>query len=379
MKQTIFLDFASTTPMSPSVRAAMEPYFSEQFYNPSALYLAAKQTKQAVEAARSTVAQLMGVRPTEVIFAAGSTEANNIAIKGVMAAHPGAHCVVSAVEHDSVLYCAQNYSCSVLAVHTSGLVDLDALPKLIQDDTVLVSCMLANNEIGTVQPVAEVAKIITSVRQERLKNGNKLPLLLHSDAAQAFNYMQVLPNTLGVDFVVISGSKIYGPKQAAVLYVRSGLCVPPLLSGGGQEWGLRAGTENVPGTIGLAAAMQEAAILRPAEVKRMKDMQHYFLAQLKAKIPQFQLNGSLKHRLPNNVHITLPGMDNETLVMQLDERGIMAAAGSACSASNDEPSHVLKAIGLSDKDAQSSLRFSLGRTTTTADIDVTVATLAALL
>lgn len=371
----IFLDYASTTPISPVVRAAMEPYFSDNFYNPSALYLAAKDVKKAIDAARVEVASLLGARPTEIVFTAGTTEANNLALRGVMDRHANAHCIISAIEHDSVLFTSAPYNHSLLPVSEQGIVQLEALKALITDKTVLVSCMLANNEIGTVQPLRELSKILDGVRAERLKSGNELPLYLHSDAAQAYNYMPVLPHSLGVDLLVVGGSKIYGPKQSAVLYVRTGVELSPQITGGGQEWGLRAGTENVPNIIGLAAAMRETAELREVETERLQKVQQLFLSELERNLSQFQLNGSRKHRLPNNVHITLPGSDNETLVMQLDEAGIMAAVGSACSASSDEPSHVLKALGLSDQGAQSSLRFTMGRDTTEADVLRTVKTL----
>ncbi len=375
----IFLDYASTTPMSAAVRGAMEPYFSDQFYNPSALYLAAKAVKAELEAARATCAGLLGVRPSELVFTAGTTEANNLAIRGIMEQFPDGHCIFSAIEHDSVYHCAESYDHSLLPVNGDGIVDVAALEGLIQDTTVLVSCMLANNEIGTVQPVAEVAAVLERVRTERRRVGNQTPLHLHTDAAQAFNYMQVLPHSLGADAVVIGGSKIYGPKQIALLYVRTGLRLLPQVVGGGQEWGLRAGTENVAAIIGLAASMQETSGLRTTEAKRLADIQQHAFEQLAALIPLSQVNGSKKHRLPNNIHLTIPGADNETLIMQLDEAGIQAAAGSACSASSDEPSHVLTALGHSDTEARSSLRFTMGRDTTQADIDKTIKTLAALL
>ncbi len=375
----IFLDYASTTPVSPFVRAAMEPYFSEEFYNPSALYLAAKETKKALDAARAEIAALLGVRSTEIVFAAGTTEANNLAIRGIMELHKDAHCIVSAIEHDSVIFTAGLYDHDLLPVNEHGIVQIDALKALITDKTVLISCMLANNEIGTIQPLRELSKIVEVVRADRLKQGNKTPLYLHTDAAQAFNYTQVLPHTLGVDLLVVGGSKIYGPKQSAILYVRTGVKLAPQVTGGGQEWGVRAGTENVPSIVGLAAAMQETAALRDSESARLYVLVNLFVGELGKKLPQFQRNGSMQHRLPNNIHITLPGTDNETLIMQLDEAGIMAAAGSACSASNDEPSHVLRALGLSDEDAQSSLRFTMGRSTTEEDILRTVKVLTDLL
>lgn len=375
----IFLDYASTTPMSGAVQSAMEPYFTEAFYNPSALYLAAKEVKSALEVARNEAAGLLGARSSEIVFTAGTTEANNLVLRGVMDAYKGAHCIISAVEHDSVYHTAEAYEHSYLPVDEKGIVSVEALNELIRDDTVLISCMLANNELGTVQPLSEISKIIQAKKAERLQKGNKIPLYLHTDAAQAFNYMQVLPHSLGADFVVISGSKIYGPKQSAVLYVKAGIRLQSVITGGGQEWGVRAGTENVAANIGLVAAMKETAELRPEESKRQQALQKIFIDEVSKRIPQAKLNGSMKNRLPNNVHLTIPNTDNETLIMQLDEAGVMAAAGSACSASTDEPSHVLKAIGLSDEDARSSLRFTMGRTTTENDIHLTVSLLADLL
>lgn len=368
----IFLDYASTTPMSQIAVDAMTPYYTKAFYNPSALYLAAKEVKKDIDLARSKVASLIGVRPSEIIFTAGTTEANNIVIRGVLEQYDGSHCVVSAIEHDSVLHTAESYSHSLLPVNEKGIIKVEELAKLVNKDTVLVCCMLANNELGTVQPIGEISKIISQIKFNRLKEGNTKPLYLLTDAAQAFNYMQVLPHSLGADFVVLSGSKTYGPKQTAALFVKAGIKLKSVITGGGQEWGVRAGTENIAGIMGLTAALEEAANLRADEAKRMSVLQDVFIKQLEVKLPAACINGSMTHRLPNNVHITIPNTDNETLIMQLDEAGIMAAAGSACSASSDEPSHVLTALGMSEKDIRSSLRFTMGRSTTETDIKKTV-------
>ena len=382
MTQQIFLDYAATTPVSNRVRAAMEPYFTEKFYNPSALYLAAKGVRADVEAARARIASVLEVRAAELVFTAGTTEANNLAIRGVMERcareYGDVHCVVSAIEHDSVIETVDRYAHDILPVTEQDIVDMQLARRLITDKTVLLTCMLANNEIGTVQPVAELTKLAAEIRTERQRVGNPLPLYVHTDAAQAFNYMNVLPNTLGVDLLVVGGSKIYGPKQTAVLFVKHGVRLEPQVTGGGHEWGLRAGTENVPGIIGLAEAIAETAELRAAESVRLASLQTQFMDGLAQSVPTARINGSRSHRLPNNVHLTIPGLDNETLVMQLDERGIMAAAGSACSASSEEPSHVLRALGLSEAAARSSLRFSMGRDTTDAEITRTLEVLADL-
>ncbi len=374
--KTIFLDYASTTPMSPFVRKAMEPYFSDQFYNPSALYLAAKDVKKSIEVARVEAALEFGVRPAELVFTAGSTEANNLALRGVMELHKGGHCIVSAIEHDSVLHTAGHYDYSILPVDRQGIAETAKLKSLITQNTVIVSVMLANNEVGSIQPLHEISKIIAEERAKRLKNGNFLPIYLHCDASQAYNYLQVLPHSLGTDLVVVGGSKIYGPKQTAVLFVKNGIKLASIITGGGQEWGLRGGTENVPGIIGLVAALKETAQQRNSELTRLKELQKFFFEELYKNIPQVIINGNIKHRLPNNIHVTIPGTDNERLIMQLDDAGILAAAGSACNASSEIPSHVLIAMGLSESAVRGSLRFSMGRATTKAEITNTVRSLA---
>lgn len=375
----LYFDYAAATPMSKSVLEAMQPYFADKFYNPSALYLAAQDVKRAVTSARESVAAVLQCKPSEVIFTAGGTESDNLAIRGVMEAHPGKNLVVSAVEHDAVLAPAANYGAKVASVEPDGRIDIEALEQLIDDNTVLVSIMYVNNEIGTIQPIREIATLIKEIRWQRVKSGNKLPLYLHSDAAQAANYLPVLVNTPAVDLLSLNGGKIYGPKQSGVLYVRTGTVLNPQILGGGQERGIRSGTENVAGAIGFAAALKEAADMREAEFARLALLAGDFSAKLEAARPDIIINGSRKHRVVNNVHITVPGADNERLMMELDERGIMVATGSACSASSDEPSHVLKAIGLTDEDARSSLRITFGRHTDQAAVDHLADTLLSLL
>jgi len=368
MAKPIYFDYAAATPVAPTVLQAMQPYFDELFYNPSALYLPAQGVARDLLAARSRVAHWLGARPAEIIFTAGATEANNLAIHGVMQAHPEANIVVSAIEHESVLAVAEQYNCRLAPVTDQGIIDLDRIAKLIDDNTVLVSVMYANNEIGTIQPIREISALVTKVRQARRVTGNKQPLYLHTDAAQAANYLDLHAARLGVDLMSINGGKIYGPKQSGALYVKGGVILEPLLRGGGQERGLRSGTENVAACIGLATALDEAQSSRHDETKRLQELQDDLCKKLQEVVPELAINGSRKQRLPNNVHVTIPGKDNERLLILLEERGILAAAGSACSASNEEPSHVLRAIGLSDDDAQASLRFTLGRPTTAADV-----------
>ncbi len=374
----IYLDHAAATPVDQRVLAAMQPYFAEKFHNPSALYLAAKSVAADLAQARRSVAGHFGCRSTEVIFTAGGTEANNLAVHGIMQSHPDGKLIVSAIEHDSVLEPARQYACSTTPVTSEGLVDLPGLRCLIDDDTVLVSLMYANNEIGTIQPVREVARLIQAVRADRQGRGVHRPLYLHTDAAQAGNYLDLHVSRLAVDLMTVNGGKLYGPKQSGALYVRAGLPVAPLIHGGGQERNVRSGTENVAAIIGFAKALEIASEMRQQEAARLRELQGYCIKKLQAQIPGLVVNGTLSRRLPNNVHITLPGQDNERLIMALDEAGIMAAAGSACSASKEVSSHVLLALGLTDEQAGSSLRFSLGRGTAGADIDRLVAELVRL-
>ncbi len=378
MKRTIYLDYAAATPVDPIVLKVMQPYFVDEFYNPSALYLNSQKVSKDLENARTSVASILGVKPAEIIFTAGGTEANNLAIVGLMIQHPEANVVTSEIEHDSVLKPAREFNHRKVKTLPDGCIDLSDLAKKIDDQTVLVSIMYANNEIGTIQPIREVAKIVQKIREERQKSDNKLPLYLHTDACQAANYLDLHVHRLGVDLVTINGGKIYGPKQSGALFVAANVKLEPIIFGGGQELGLRSGTENVAGDIGFAEALKIAQDKKEGEVARLQKLQQQFIDGLQ-KLPNVTINGSLKNRLPNNVHATFTGQDNERLIMQLDELGIMCAAGSACSASSEEVSHVLHAVGLSDTQAQSSLRFTMGQQTDSDDINFVLKTLAKLL
>lgn len=375
MDDFIYLDYAAATPMDPAVLAAMQPYFTERFFNPSATYWPAVQVRKDLDAARVRVAHWIGARPNEITFTAGGTEANNLAIHGVMRQYPEANLVVSAIEHESVLKTAHSYNCQETPVNKDGVVQLDALKELINDQTVLVSIMYANNEVGTVQPIRQVALLCDEIRRERRKAGNQLPLYVHTDAAQAAAYLDLHAARLGVDLMTLNGGKIYGPKQTGVLFVSSQVRLQPQILGGGQERGVRSGTENVAGSVGFAKALDLVQERRHEEAKRLQGLQQLFMSQLEEQLPGAIINGSRKLRLPNNIHITLPGIDNERILIQLDEAGILCAAGSACSASNEEPSHVLRAMGLSDEEARASLRFSMGRQTDEAAIAKTLKTL----
>lgn len=379
MKRTVYLDHAAATPMSDAVLVAMRPYLQESFYNPSALYLASKRVSAAIEEIRATVAAHLGAKPTEVIFTAGGTEANNLAIAGVMDQYPEGEILTSSVEHDSVLMPARRYKTNEVAVRPDGRINLDDLAQKITDKTVLVSVMYANNETGTVQPIRQVAKVIEEVRKKRQQSGNVLPIYFHTDACQAGNYLDLHVSRLGVDLMTLNGGKIYGPKQSGVLYKSASLQLKPQIVGGGQEYGLRSGTENVAGIIGFGVALDEAQAMREEESKRLQELQTYFMQHVESQFPNAVITGSKEYRLPNNVHVQFLDQDNERLIMALDEVGIMCAAGSACSASKEEVSHVLNACNLSDEAAQSSLRFTLGRTTTKSDVDYTLKSLREIL
>lgn len=362
MTETIYLDHAAATPLDPKVLKAMMPFLTTEYFNPSATYLAARSVRKSVENARADIAHVLGCRSAEVYFTAGGTESANLAIHGVMERHPAAKMLVSSIEHDAVLKPAEMYDSATIPVDHSGIINIDALSNLVDEKTVLISVMYANNEIGTIQPIKQIAALVANIRRLRAESGNELPLYLHSDACQAAAYLDLQVSRLGVDLLTINASKVYGPKQVGALYISAGTKIDPFILGGGQERGVRSGTENVAGVVGMAAALTMAQNKRESEWKRLTTLQQQFIGELE-KWDGVMVNGSRKHRLPNNVHVTFSGVDNERLMMQLDEAGIQVAVGSACKASSEEPSHVLSAIGMTEEDAQSSIRITMGRST----------------
>ncbi len=355
--------------MHDSVKEVMNKYLSEQFYNPSSTYLLAQQVKKDINDARKTVAHWLGAKPAEIIFTAGATESNNLAIRGVMEKFPSANVVVSAIEHEAVLLPSTKYECKVAPVDSKGRLTLSKLAEHVDDQTALVSIIYANNEIGTIQSLSDVSKLIKDVRHDRKLRGVRQPLYLHTDAVQATNYLDMHVSKLGVDLMTLSGAKIYGPKQMGCLYVRGGTKLEPLIYGGGQEKSLRGGTENVAGIIGFAKAIELVQADRHSEVKRLGELRNKLMKTLVDSLEGVQVAGTMKKRLPNNLNISFPGINGERLVMELDERGVMVATGAACEASNNEPSYVLKALGQSDQKASSSLRISLGRDTNVSEIE----------
>lgn len=370
----LYMDYAAATPLDPGVLEAMRPYLEAEFANPSSLYGTARTTRQAVESARATVADLLGAKTTEIVWTSGGTEGANLAIQGVLRANPGAHWIATNIEHDAVLANiepsqAGGHSATIMPVKPNGIVDPANIRAAITDDTVLITVMLANNEIGTIQPVGEIGKIIRTIRADRAGRGIDRPLYLYADATQAPNYLDLHVERLGVDLLSLSGSKIYGPKGTGLLYIRQSTRLEPLMYGGGQERGRRSGTENVPGIVGLAAALKLAQVSRDAESRRLGALRDQALAALSAALPGLILNGDPKRRLPNNLNLTLSDVEGEGLVLYLDQQGIQASTGSACSTGDLDPSHVLLALGRTTAEANSSLRLTLGRHTDEAAIN----------
>ena len=376
MTDRIYLDHAATTPVRPEVRAAMEPYLGGAFGNPSSLHADGQRAKHALDDARDTVAAALGADAAEVTFTSGGTEADNAALVGVLLAHRNQgsdHLITTQIEHEAVLNAARflvtlGFRVTCLPVDEHGRVSPADVAGAITDRTALVSVMHANNEVGTIQPVREIAEI-----------AHARGVLLHTDAVQTFGQLPVSIPDLGADLLTISGHKIYGPKGIGALYARAGIPLEPLLHGGTQERARRAGTENVPGIVGLAAAVRLLLPEREALAARLTGLRDRLISSLRERIPGVLLNGHPTERLPNNVNVSLPGGDAEALLLALDLAGVSASAGSACTSGSIEPSHVLTALRLPDERVRGALRLTLGRDTTAAQIGRAVDTLAQIL
>jgi cysteine desulfurase len=365
MLRNVYLDHAATTPVRPEVLEAMLPWFSEKYGNPSSVHSPGQEARAAVEKARARVASLFGVRPAEVIFTSGGTEADNLAVKGIAWARRGQgdHVITSAIEHhavlDSVNYLGQEgFATTILSANCSGLVNPSDLKNALTPRTTLVSIMHANNEIGTIQPIAEFARL-----------AHEAGALFHTDAVQTAGHLPLDLRTLEVDMLSLSGHKLYGPKGVGALILRGNIVTAPLLHGGGHERRLRSGTENVPGIVGLGLAAELAAQEMAQENIRLSTLRDYFAAALMERIEGVRLNGHPGLRLPNNVNISVEHIEGEAMLAMLDAAGVSASTGSACSSANGEPSYVLRAIGLDEVSAHGSLRFTMGRSTTREDID----------
>jgi cysteine desulfurase len=359
----IYFDYAAATPIDKKVLKAMRPFARQLFYNPSALYQPGRAAKQALETARGQIAAVLGAKSSEIIFTAGGSEANNLAIQGILGSYPEANAVISQTEHASLAEISSS-RLRGFGVAPTGQVDLTDLQKAIDDQTVAVSLSYANNEIGAIQPLAVVSQVLRSIRTRRLRAGNQLPLYLHTDASQAANYLDLHVNRLGVDLMTLNGAKLYGPKQSGALYVKKGLNLEPLVYGGGQEKGLRAGTQSLAAAVGLATALSLAQSQRQGQTARLSKLRDNALKAIMDQIPCVELNGQAKHRLANNLNLSIEGVSGEVLLHRLDAAGILVATGAACSANKQQPSATLQAIGLSPAAIDSSIRISLGRPTT---------------
>lgn len=370
-----YFDYAAATPLTVEAHIAMDPYYSDKFYNPSAMYTAAREVRKAIEDARHIVAQAVGARSGEIIFTAGGTEANNIAIHGIMSQFSGKKLIISAIEHEAIIEPSKIYQSVQIPVNSKAEINIEAFEAAIDDNTVLVSIMYANNEVGTIQPIKEIAEIIKQKKRSRSDRGIKVPLYLHTDACQAASHLDLHVSRLGVDLMTINGGKIYGPKQSGALYVRAGIALNSFILGGGQERGIRSGTENTAGIIGFATALKVAREKSASEKKRLESLRDDCFKKLQEGIPEIVLFGHMKKRLPHNVSFAIPGIDNERLMMLLDEHGFRVATGSACQAASAEPSHVLRAMGVDGSVSRSSIRLSFGRETTQEGINALVGAL----
>ena len=364
-----YFDHAATTPLDLKALEAMKPFLETEFANPSSIYSPARTTRHALEQARKTVADTLGAKPTEIIFTSGGTEGNNLAVQGVFKAHPKSSFITTSIEHDSVLAQVVPLSswwnkCTVVPVKPNGIIETQQIIDAITDETLLISVMMANNEIGTIQPISEIAKQLVAVRADRKNRNVNQPIYLHTDAVQAANYLDLHVERLGADLLTLSGSKIYGPRGTGVLYIRHSTTIEPLFYGGGQERGRRSGTENVAGAVGFASALKLAQEMRSNEAHRISTLRDELLINILLSIPDAIVNGDKKRRLPNNINLTIPGAEGEGMVLYLDNAGILASTGSACSSGSLDPSHVLLAIGRTKDEASQSLRLTLGRDTT---------------
>lgn len=356
----IYLDHAAATPVSPNALRAMLPYFSDDFFNPSAPYLPAKRVREAYEAAKSDIAHAIGAKGTDIVITAGATESINLAFTACT--NPSQKILTLATEHAAVLETAKNYPHELVQVDKNGLIDLDDFRKKLSDEVVLVSVSLANNELGTIQPLAEISEILRTARQKRLKQGITTPLYLHSDASQALNLLDINVARLGVDLLTLNAAKCGGPKGVGALYLAHGITLRPLNTGGGQERGLRSGTENVPGVIGFAAAVKDAKAHLSGSRKKYQEMASILRQELAQAVPTPIFLGNPKHQLANFVPVCFPGLDAERLIYKLEQQEIYLSTGAACAANKGSKSHVLAAIGLSDTEIAGSLRISLGAT-----------------
>lgn len=364
----IYLDHAATTYVRQEVLDAMIPCMTDIYGNPSSLHSFGQKAKKALDEARASVAASLHARPEEIFFTSGGTESDNWALRGVASARKSGHIITTKIEHPAVIHTAEElekagFSVTYLDVDTDGVVNLEQLREALTGETILVSVMAANNEIGTIQPIEEIGRIV--------KENSKAAF--HVDAVQAAGAIEVnLEKWIDVDLLSVSGHKFYGPKGVGVLYIRKGTRISSVVTGGSQERKKRAGTENVPGAVGLAKALELAVAEMPQESARLIGLRDHLIERVLTEVPGARLNGHRINRLPNNANFSFDYIEGEGLLMHMNARGVAASTGSACSSTSLEPSHVLLAIGLSHETAHGSFRVTMGRSTTKEDIDYTV-------
>ena len=366
--KVIYLDNAATTRVSDGVLAAMLPYFGDTYGNPSSIYEFSMQSKKALVAAREEIAAALNCEPSEIYFTSGGSEADNWALYGTAEAlrEKGRHIITTKVEHHAVLHACEwlemkGWRVSYIGVDENGIVKLDELKRAVSSETVLISVMAAINEIGTLQPVAQIGKFA----KER-------GICFHTDAVQAFGHIPMDVRAMNIDMLSASGHKLNGPKGIGFLYVRQGTALPSMIRGGGQERGRRAGTENVPGIVGFGQAVREAGAAMKERAEYECALRDYFMDEVLRRIPYARVNGSRKDRLPNNVNFSFQFIEGESLLIMLDMQGICASSGSACTAGSLEPSHVLMSLGLPEEVVHGSIRFTLSRDTTKEEIDFVI-------
>jgi cysteine desulfurase len=367
MSTPIYLDYAAATPLDERVFRAMQPYLTERFYNPSAAYGAAREVRTALDDARHALAIEIGGKRDEIILTAGATESVNLAFRGVLEADD--HVVIGATEHQAVRAIAGQFNLSVAPSDGKGMVTPEAVAGCITDETKLVSITAADSELGTLQPLSKIAEMIERIRHDRRERGVMTPIYFHTDASQAAGIIDLHVARLGVDLLTLNAAKCYGPKQVGLLWAASQIMLKPLILGGGQERGLRSGTENVAGAIGFAMALRLAGKQRHSEGERVRALRDDLQAKLVEGIPNLVINGLKKKRLPGHLNVSLEGLDAERVVFHLDAKGVQVATGAACAANKGTRSSVLEAVGMSEDLADGSLRFSLGRQTTAEDIE----------
>lgn len=367
----IYLDNAATTAVKPEVFEAMKPYFLEEYANPSSVYGFAQKSARAVDEARKQIADLLHAKQNEIYFTAGGSESDNWAIKVIadMRKEKGKHIITSKIEHHAVLHTCeylekQGYEITYLEVDENGLIDVEKLKAVIRPDTILISIMFANNEIGSIQPISEIGKIA--------KEHN---IVFHTDAVQAFGHVPIDVEAMNIDALSASGHKFHGPKGVGFMYLRSNIKIQPLIHGGSQERGKRAGTINVPGIVGMGKAAELAGKQMEERIQYETELRDYLIQKIKDTIPYVKLNGDEKKRLPNNINFSFRFVEGESLLLMLDRAGICGSSGSACTSGSLDPSHVLLAIGLPHEIAHGSLRLTLSEETKKEELDYVADTL----